>query len=96
MSGFLTAIQSFGTELTEKDSAMKKLAYKDFEIELNKGRYTTAALLLSGPGPKLLERTLERFIHSFEQTYEHILKNWRGDISTLKDASKLVFLFFEA
>ena len=66
------------------------------EIELNQGKYITAALLLSGPSHKLLERSLERFINSFEQTYEHILRDWRGDVSKLKDASKLVFLFFEA
>ncbi|GAG89325.1 unnamed protein product, partial [marine sediment metagenome] len=70
ISGFLTAIQSFGMELsTEGSSEMTKLAYKNFEIELNVGDHIRAALFLSGEASKFLVRNLVTFINDFERTY---------------------------
>lgn len=95
ISGFLTAIQSFGMELTTAPTEMKKLAYKNFEIELNVGDYIRGALFLSGPCSNYLVKKLVDFINKFENTYEKPLKNWTGDISKLQGASELVKEFFE-
>jgi len=96
ISGFLTAIQSFGAELTTKEASMKKLAYKDFEIELNMGRYVWVALILAGPISKLIIHNLAQFNDSFEQTYEEALRGWYGDVSKFADATQLVYLYFLA
>ncbi len=91
ISGFLTAIQSFGVELsTDGISEMKKLAYKDFEIELNIGDYIRAALFLSGEASKYLVRNLVIFINNFEKKYELSLKDWHGDVSLFDNAKELV------
>jgi hypothetical protein len=95
ISGFLTAIQSFGMELTTAPTEMKKLAYKNFEIELNVGDYIRGALFLSGPCSNYLVNKLVDFINKFENAYEKPLKNWTGDISKLEGASELVKEFFD-
>ena len=48
ISGFLSAIQSFGTELSKEEVPMKKIAYKNLEIELYLGETTICALLARG------------------------------------------------
>ncbi|MBD3227873.1 MAG: hypothetical protein GF329_06765 [Candidatus Lokiarchaeota archaeon] len=95
ISGFLTAIQSFGMELTTAPTEMKKLAYKNFEIEINVGDYIRAALFLSGPCSNYLVKKLVEFINKFEQKYEKPLKNWTGDVSKFEDAPQLVKEIFE-
>ncbi|TFF89530.1 MAG: hypothetical protein EU549_00225 [Promethearchaeota archaeon] len=95
ISGFLTAIQSFGMELTTAPTEMKKLAYKNFEIEINVGDYIRAALFLSGPCSNFLVKKLVEFINKFEQAFEKPLKNWTGDISKFEDAPQLVKEVFE-
>jgi hypothetical protein len=90
ISGFLTAVQSFGSELSSEKTEMKKLAYKDFEIELNVGDYVRAALFLIGPGTKWLINNLVTFINSFEQQFGEVLKDWHGDVSQFTTAPELV------
>ncbi len=95
VSGFLTAIQSFGTEFSADGSTeMKKLAYKDFEIEMNIGDHIRAALFLSGPTSKYLVGSLVKFITAFEKTYEENLTAWSGDVSLFEDAGELVARIF--
>ena len=74
---------------------MKKLAYKDFEIELNIGDYIRAALFLTGEASKFLVRNLVIFINDFERTYGKDLKDWTGDVSIFRDAKQLVDKIFE-
>jgi len=90
ISGFLTAVQSFGSELSSEKTEMKKLAYKDFEIELNVGDYVRAALFLAGPGTKWLIKTLMTFINSFEQQFSTALKDWHGDVTVFAPAQNLI------
>ncbi|NVM31309.1 MAG: hypothetical protein HWN65_20895 [Candidatus Helarchaeota archaeon] len=96
ISGFLSAIQSFGSELTTEAAAMKKLAYKNFEIEMHVGRYVRVALVLSGSITKHLKENLAKFTDSFERTFEEHLKTWRGDVTKFEDATQLAFLYFIA
>ena len=37
IGGFLSAIQSFGAEISKEETTMKKLSYEHFEIELLEG-----------------------------------------------------------
>ncbi|HUY00328.1 MAG TPA: hypothetical protein VMV49_12275, partial [Candidatus Deferrimicrobium sp.] len=90
ISGFLSAVQSFGTELTNEGSDMKKLAYKDFEIEMNIGDYIRVALFLKGQNTKYLVKNLVNFINAFERKYEDSLKQWMGDVSKFRDGTILV------
>ncbi len=96
VSGFLTAVQSFGVELTsDQEAGMKKLAYKNFEIEMNVGDRIRAALFLIGESTKYLIKAVVELINKFEQTYEDALKDWHGDITQFENASGIVKKIFE-
>lgn len=90
ISGFLTAVQSFGVELSSERTEMKKLAYKNFEIELNIGDHVRAALFLMGQSSKWLVKTLVTFINAFEQKFGDVLKDWHGDVSKFTATPTLV------
>jgi hypothetical protein len=69
---------------------MKRLAYKDFEIELNIGDFVRAALFIDGQSTKYLITNLVTFINSFEQQFGDALKGWHGDVSQFDTAPNLV------
>ncbi|MHA1359028.1 MAG: hypothetical protein ACTSRC_12975 [Candidatus Helarchaeota archaeon] len=85
VGGFLTAIQSFGMELSQKETPVTKLAYKDFELELRDGDYMRAALVLAGKGTDLIRTRLKAFVKDFEQKFKNKLKAWDGNIDPFKN-----------
>ncbi len=92
IGGFLTAIQSFGMELgaEAKETGMQKLSYQHFEIGLQEGKYTMAALITSGmPNQLTIERQKEILI-KFEKEFEVDLEKFVGDVSIFNEAEKLV------
>jgi len=96
ISGFLTAVQSFGMELTaDKEAGIEKLAYKNFEIEMNVGDRIRAALFLTGKSTNYLIKSTVQLINKFEQTYEAGLQDWRGDVSQFENASEIVKKVFD-
>ncbi len=90
LSGFLSAIQSFGTELSKEDVPMKKIAYKNLEIELHAGEVSICALLANGQIRDHLSSMLKQFSKEFETKYIDIAKSWSGDVTLFKDV-KLIF-----
>ncbi len=84
VGGFLTAIQSFGMELSQKETPVTKLAYKDFELELKDGTYVRTALVLAGKGTDLIRSKLKTFLGEFEQKFKAKLKAWDGNIDPFK------------
>ncbi|MFX1450502.1 MAG: hypothetical protein ACFFCM_06655 [Promethearchaeota archaeon] len=95
VGGFLAAIQSFGSELSKEKTPMKKLAYKDFEISIDDGKYIRAAVILIGPITSHLKSKHLKFISEFESRYENRLKNWSGNISgfeEMKDITEELFM----
>ncbi|MFX0139177.1 MAG: hypothetical protein ACFFDN_36380, partial [Candidatus Hodarchaeota archaeon] len=95
ISGFLTAIQSFGTEITKGATPVKKLAYKDFEIVMEDGNHVRAAIVLLGPVTSFLSTKLLKFISIFESNYEKDIKDWTGNITLFKDMSSKVNEIFK-
>ncbi|NHI92001.1 MAG: hypothetical protein EAX96_05820, partial [Candidatus Lokiarchaeota archaeon] len=95
ISGFLTAIQSFGLELSTEESSMKKLVYRDFQIELEDGDYVRAALIMEGEVTQFLMRSLLKFVNRFERTFAEHLENWDGRLQQFEDADKIVDEEFE-
>ncbi len=96
IGGFLTAIQSFGMELskTAKETAMKNLSYEHFEILLKDGQYTVAALITSGIPNQLTVERQEKLLKRFEKEYENDLKNFVGDVGRFRTAKDLVAEIF--
>ncbi|NVM02294.1 MAG: hypothetical protein HWN67_08150 [Candidatus Helarchaeota archaeon] len=81
IGGFLTAIQSFGLEITKKETPMKKLSYHDFEIEIEDGKYVRIALILQGEPIPLISQELSEFCKKFEVHFDTLLQDFRGNIS---------------
>ena len=92
ISGFLTAIQDFGMEISRgEDTSMKKLAYKNFQIELEDGEHTKAALILKGEPIEFITKRLKNFIKHFEVKYiDNLGENFLGNVSIFRDADALV------
>ncbi|MHC1591306.1 MAG: zinc ribbon domain-containing protein, partial [Candidatus Helarchaeales archaeon] len=86
VSGFLTAIQSFGMEVSRKETSMRKLSYQDFEIEIEEGDYIRAALVLQGKVTKYLVRNLFDFVKRFENEFENALNPFTGNITVFQRA----------
>ncbi|MHC1590625.1 MAG: hypothetical protein ACXQS8_00905, partial [Candidatus Helarchaeales archaeon] len=90
VGGFLTAIQSFGMEISEKDTKMKRLAYEHFEIELKTGKFITVALITQGYPDKLTLKRVDDFLDTFEKKYENELENFVGNLTPFEGVAKLV------
>lgn len=85
IGGFLTAIQSFGMEISKKEtSTMKKISYQDFEIEIEDGDFVRIALILQGLPIPLVYQKLSDFCKKFESQFNNELKNFKGDISVFE------------
>jgi hypothetical protein len=94
VSGFLTAIGTFGAELTKKETTMRAIQYQEFEIELGGGEYIRAAVVLSGKITEFLRKKLRIFVKKFEIAYEDYLKIWVGDVSVFNEAEYIVYSVF--
>ncbi|MHA1384473.1 MAG: hypothetical protein ACTSR3_12025 [Candidatus Helarchaeota archaeon] len=98
IGGFLTAIQSFGSEIILKNSPIKELCYKDFQIKVEEGKYTNViAVLLENPNSLITHSIVEKmrdFIISFELIYRENLKDWDGRIDIFEEADSLLKEFF--
>lgn len=90
ISGFLTAIQSFGSEISRQKTTMRKLSYEHFEIELYDGELGVAALITTGPPNSLTIHSLNDFIRRFELQFHDILKNFAGNVGGFAPAKDLI------
>jgi hypothetical protein len=91
LSGFLTAIQSFGHELTSYDeAAMSRLSYRDFEIYIDENDLIRVALIGKGKISEYLEGTLSNFINDFSKDYNQFLVNFAGNIKNFSTADSIV------
>ncbi|MHA1380840.1 MAG: hypothetical protein ACTSRG_20940 [Candidatus Helarchaeota archaeon] len=91
IGGFLTAIQSFGSELSNaKETGMQKLSYQHFEIQLQEGKHTVAALITSGiPNPITIEKQKD-ILAQFEEKYATDLENFVGDVGKFEKVKELI------
>ncbi|MHA1651371.1 MAG: hypothetical protein ACTSYB_14360, partial [Candidatus Helarchaeota archaeon] len=95
ISGFLTAIQSFGSEIKSKDVPIRKMAYNEFEILLNQGELVFVALIVDGKTSEWHEKKLAEFTQAFEQEFQENLKTWSGELTQFKSTGLLIDRIFE-
>ncbi len=95
VSGFLSAITSFGDEVgyhvrdRKKDSEDTMFFdYKDFKIILIEGKNVKAAMFLGDTPTEHLREHLRSFIVKFEEKYN--VENWNGDMSLFNDVDSLI------
>ncbi|MHA1382602.1 MAG: hypothetical protein ACTSR3_02470 [Candidatus Helarchaeota archaeon] len=94
ISGFLTAIQNFGTEISQKDTSVLGLAYQNYHIEVETGDFIQAVLLLNGKLNSYLAQRLTKFVKEFERKYEKSLQNFLGNVSQFTDTKSIVHNIF--
>ncbi|MFX1450470.1 MAG: hypothetical protein ACFFCM_06495 [Promethearchaeota archaeon] len=94
ISGFITAIQSFGTEVSKKETVVKGLKYENYNIEIASGEYIRAVILLNGKATIELNRSLVNFVHEFESNFENQLKSFLGNISSFQSANTIFHEIF--
>ncbi|MFX1295607.1 MAG: hypothetical protein ACFFD2_12250, partial [Promethearchaeota archaeon] len=95
IGGFLSAIQSFGSEITKKDTSMRKLEYEQFSIQLEKGKNTMSALITSGYTTTYDIKNLKEFVVTFEEKFKRELKEFNGNVSPFNETETLINQFFE-
>ena len=89
ISGFLSAVQSFGKEIKYQQS-LNEITYGDKMLLLSDGNFIRVALVLGKKGSMILRRNLTRYIKMFEGRFGHILPEWRGDLHEFHDSDDLV------
>ncbi len=91
MSGFLQAIQSFGTEFSSsEESGMRRLSYKDFEISLEESEYVRVALVGIGKITDTLQDRLKDFTKLFSAQFKHELADFRGNVQAFAPTEGII------
>jgi hypothetical protein len=100
ISGFLSAITSFGkeigTKITTAEGGLEELSYRQFKIIVNEGDHSRVALLLLKRPSQTLKDKLKKFNTTFEQIYGERLKNFDGQVFEDAPVTKLIEEIFEA
>ncbi len=100
ISGFLSAISSFGkeigTKITAAEGGLEELSYRQFKIIVNEGNHSRVALLLLKRPSQTLKDKLKKFNNTFEQIYEERLKDFNGQVFEDAPVTKLIEEIFEA
>ncbi|MBN1801314.1 MAG: hypothetical protein JW891_07400 [Candidatus Lokiarchaeota archaeon] len=89
ISGFLSAVSSFGREM-ESQQALNEINYGDKKILLSDGEFIRVALVLSKEPSVITRQHLTEFIATFERSFSKVLPEWRGNLKSFNGAGKLV------
>ena len=94
-SGFLNAIQNFGTEIYSEKAVMTRLSYKTFEIILDDEETIIVALILRGNPTENTTQRLTIFTREFARKFQKQIVLWKGDPKVfLPDADDLTSKIF--
>ena len=100
ISGFLTAISSFGREIGAKiqegEGGLDELSYRQFKIIINEGELVKTALLLLKHPSGVLKEKLQTFNNNFEDIYRDRLIDFTGKMLDEAPITRLVEEVFEA
>ncbi|MHA1271286.1 MAG: hypothetical protein ACTSPY_15950 [Candidatus Helarchaeota archaeon] len=96
VSGFLSAISSFGMELSGGQSiGIRKMEYESLKIVLQQGNYVNVGLILDDFPEQWLDLRLKTFVKALETQYKEYLEKWSGDVRPFKDIGILFARIFE-
>ncbi len=102
ISGFLTAISSFGAEIggkmkggLEGEKGLEQLSYKQFKIIVDDAALCRTALLLLKDASPTLKEKLHRLNLRFQEQYMDTLQNFSGEIPAEGPILEMVEYFLE-
>ncbi len=97
ISGFLSAISTFGAEIGTKiardageNSGLEQLSYGQFKIILNEYQDTKVALLLLNDASDVLKDKLRTFNIRFYEHFRSVLDGWRGQALPSQEITDIV------
>nr|MDO8114110.1 hypothetical protein [Candidatus Sigynarchaeota archaeon] len=100
ISGFLSAITSFGKEVGLRGTMEKKDAdettlfdYQEFKILMHQGSAVQVALILSGAPTDNLKENLKTFVRLFESRFD--INAWKGNLAAFNGVDDLIEQAFE-
>jgi hypothetical protein len=111
ISGFLSAISSFGAEIGAKvthtvqdekqpmvreKGGIEELAYKQFKIVVIDGEFIRTAVLLLKSASPTLQIKIGNFNKEFEKRYRATIENWDGKVPDAQPIMTLVEEFLNA
>jgi hypothetical protein len=100
VSGFLSAISSFGEEIGSKmkkeKGGLEQLSYRQFKIILDEGKFVRTALLLLKRPSETLKEKLKKFNNVFEADFKDRLINYSGEVFDDSMVMKHIENIFEA
>ncbi|KKK45634.1 MAG: hypothetical protein Lokiarch_08060 [Candidatus Lokiarchaeum sp. GC14_75] len=89
ISGFISAICSFGKDLASQDT-LNEITYGDKMLLLSDGEYIRVTLVLGKKPSNILRKNLQDFVNIFERTYAEELPNWRGQLNIFRGAGEII------
>ena len=100
ISGFLSAISTFGAEIGSKiqdaKGGLEELSYRQFKIIVNEGKIARTALLLLKRPSETLRTKLKRFNDAFEKEFGRFLEKFSGKVLEDMKVTPLIEEIFEA
>jgi len=101
ISGFLSAISTFGSEIGTKMKkqsvgGLEELSYNQFKIIIDDGIYVRVALLLLKHPSDALKVKLKKFIEYFEQIFARDVASFSGAVLPDTQITPLIEKIFEA
>jgi hypothetical protein len=97
ISGFLTAISSFETELKpktipkkESESGGFEINYKDYKILLFEGTLISMAYIVEESPSEEFRKQAQSLIGEYEENYRGHLVEWHGEIDPFKTSGQLI------
>jgi len=93
-SGFLNAIQNFGSEIYSETTVMTRLSYKTFEILLDDEEAIIAALILRGNPTENTTQRLRIFTKEFSKKFQKEIMLWGGNAKLFNPADDLIRMVF--
>ena len=93
ISGFISAISSFGEKI-ELNESLTKMKYGDKSLLLADGKYIRVGIVLNDKGSELIRENLKKFTEEFEERYADTLPKWESSLMVFKDAGDLVDKIF--
>ena len=100
VSGFLSAISSFGEEIGAKiqegGGGLEELSYRQFKIIISEGEFAKTALLLLKRPSDVLKEKLRTFNSYFEDVYSDRLIDFSGEVFDDTPITRMMEEIFEA
>ncbi len=91
LSSMLVAVQDFIKDsFSDQEGMLDEMNFGRFQVLLGRGEHIILATIVLGDDPSHLKPQVTQAIKDIEEKYEDVLKDWDGDMQSIKGAAKYV------